>query len=456
MVVGTPNYHTDNVNDLGAAFVYKLTDGNWTPFQKLTSLPREDIDEPNTLQNSLFGYSVAIKNNYIVVGSIYDGSLSGIRSGAAYVFKLENDVWVKKQRLTSFTTQDSSVTDGDPRNDLFGYSIALSDNYLAISATQDDATNIAPEGGLNVNDINSGAVYVFDLSGDQWVPYNKYISRHFINESELTDNVLEYDGFGESIAIHNNLLAVGAPYEDPNDINSMGTVYIFDLNKTEDEIPINKLIAFNVQNIDLKDTGTREDDKFGISVRMNNTYLAVCASNDDPGNSRNTGAIYIYRKLGNEWKPYQKLKTPLLNNTNDVVNLGFRNSMEMTDKYIVIGASSLQLKNTAYVYELNQNVWTLKKELSSLQHNISQPINLFGRSIGLTNDYIFVGAPENNGVTEINIGGVFVFKIREKQIIQSKKLEADFSPYKKSFLKITGKKKFNDYGDYLLKLKLKN
>ena len=74
--------------------------------------------------------------------------------------------------------------------DLFGYSVALAGDTMAVGVPSEDSA--------------SGAVYVFTRINGVWS------QQAYVKASNTEAN----DGFGESVALTNDTLAVGAPGED--------------------------------------------------------------------------------------------------------------------------------------------------------------------------------------------------------------------------------------------------
>lgn len=98
--------------------------------------------------------------------------------------------------------------------DSFGSSVALSGDTLAVGADKESSNaagvNAPLTGGSGTqadNSLNySGAVYVFTRTGSTW-SQQAYIK---------ASNTGRSDGFGESIALSGDTLAVGADNEDSN------------------------------------------------------------------------------------------------------------------------------------------------------------------------------------------------------------------------------------------------
>jgi hypothetical protein len=122
----------------GSAYVFRL-DNNGTPLDpsddfwieetRLTASDADPVDD--------FGWSVSISGNRVVVGSLLDDD-AGNRSGAAYVFRRDDagtpldpgdDGWVQEAKLIA-----ADAASGN----LFGSSVAISDDRVVVGARDDD------------------------------------------------------------------------------------------------------------------------------------------------------------------------------------------------------------------------------------------------------------------------------------------------------------------------------
>jgi hypothetical protein len=103
----------------GAAYVYRNIGGVWEEEAKL--LP----SDPEYW--GAFGMSVAISNNYIIVGS--PGKSNSSFTGAAYLFLNKGKVWTQEAKLMA----SDAMPDG-----WFGIATEVIDNYLVIGAPGQD------------------------------------------------------------------------------------------------------------------------------------------------------------------------------------------------------------------------------------------------------------------------------------------------------------------------------
>ncbi len=187
----------DGGADSGAVYIYGRNQGgdnNWGQVIKLTA--------SDAAAGDLFGTSVAIEGDYVVVGaSSEDGG--GSDRGAAYIFyRHQNgtDSWGEVVKLTASDGEDS---------DTFGYSVAINGDFVVVGALYEDS------GGNN-----SGAAYIYGRNyggQDVWGQVMK------ISASDAGDG----DNFGFSVAIEGNFAVIAVPYEETEGYTDRGAIYIF-------------------------------------------------------------------------------------------------------------------------------------------------------------------------------------------------------------------------------------
>lgn len=232
-------YSDTAVEDGGAAYLFSLN----TQTREAIPLKVEDIQP-----GDLFGYAVALSDNYALVGAPYqDGR--GEDSGVAYLF----DVITKKQ-LYKFQARDGAA------GDLFGYAVALTDKYAIVAAPYKDQIG-----------VDSGVVYLFDvITGEQ-------IAKIFPRDG---GNVGDLFGVGIlPLESPQQQVLIGAPYRDSLGIDS-GTVYLFDLTTQES---LEKIIPEDLA----------AGDVFGQSLAMFDGDVLIGANYQDDG-AVDSGAAYIF------------------------------------------------------------------------------------------------------------------------------------------------------------------
>jgi hypothetical protein len=189
---------SDAAPQAGAVYVFARRSGNWTQ--------QAYVKASNTDAGDQFGTAIALDADTLAVGAPHeqsaatevdgdqdDNSMPG--AGAAYVFVRDHANWTKQ----------AYVKPSHSEGQLFGSSIALSGNLLAVGAPMNGnaATGINPPPPPPRAAQDSGAAYVFLRDGATWREraYVKPLNTH------------AGDQFGTSVALDVDTLAVGAPGE---------------------------------------------------------------------------------------------------------------------------------------------------------------------------------------------------------------------------------------------------
>ena len=178
IVVGAPNQSFG----AGAAYIFDL-DGNQL----------EKITASDGASNDYFGSTVAVGCGRVVVGADSDDVGSNTNQGSAYIFDLDGN------ELKKITASDGNAGSS------FGYSVAVGSGRIVVGARGDDSTH-----------VNQGAVYIFDLDGNQ-------LTKITASDAASTDN------FGTSVAVGSGKIVVGAWQDDVGINSNQGSAYIYDL-----------------------------------------------------------------------------------------------------------------------------------------------------------------------------------------------------------------------------------
>ncbi len=162
----------------------------------------------NTDPSDLFGFSVAVSGDTVVIGAAAESSnATGVNgdqannsatfAGAAYVFVRNGTTWSQQAYLKASNT--------DPQ-DFFGVSVAVSSDTVVVGAKNEAAAT--PPGSTATRPITAyaepGAAYVFVRNGVTW-SQQAYLK---------ASNTGEEDVFGGSVAASGDTVVVGAIGED--------------------------------------------------------------------------------------------------------------------------------------------------------------------------------------------------------------------------------------------------
>ena len=320
IVVGVPyDDINDDIKDNGSAYVYKLIDGVFEYHQKLLAR------NPNSEDH--FGFSVAIYDNYIVVGvedyDLNDGDNVIIDSGSVYVYELFNNYFEIKKILT----KSNAI-----QNDKFGESVAIYGEYIVVGVPNDDVNAIE----------NTGSVYVFEFNNINNYNYSL----------QYYDNNISLNGYTELIS---------------NSIDS--DLYIY-LNNIKNINASNKgYIYFNDNNFIFNNIN------YNSQLKENN-YLSVL-------NNINFSNVYYKNNNNNLSSIYMK-------NDNIITNVIFYNRQEQGKIEIILQNldkifTNDNIKTTTGLNLLSYNNYKVN---SFSTNNIkSFELNSDNDNLNLLNDY---------------------------------------------------------------------
>jgi len=248
LVVGAPRVDFTPINNAGAAYIFKRSNGTWD-FAKKLSGEREAY--------SKFGNALALDNNVLMVSAPLKKRGSFASAGSVYVYDAGDSAYPLVQTVTSADIE---------ANAFFGWSIGLDGNLLAIGAPG--------KGGTSV-----GETEIYQFNGVQWkqrrvVPYYQ----------------LEADSsFGQAVAVKRNHILCAAPHSTEKGQTRAGCFFIADLMQT--------------WTLD----GASGGDRLGSSVGVNQTRMIAGAPNENANAMVNSGAAHIYRRHGRNWEHEQTL-----------------------------------------------------------------------------------------------------------------------------------------------------
>lgn len=176
------------------------------------------VKAPQIAENAGFGFSVAVSEEYLVVGAPTEsaGYVNGAMltgNGRVYVFRRTADGWAPEQSLAARNAQASGF---------FGFSVSsMAAGSFVIGATGE--RDCETSGGAATT--GRGDAYLVHQAGGEWV-----------EDCMVPDSGIEQVIFGFSVAAGEGGFAVGAPYDssaligNPSDqsMGAAGAAYLFD------------------------------------------------------------------------------------------------------------------------------------------------------------------------------------------------------------------------------------
>ena len=359
VIVGAPGHNSY----AGVAYIYEYQS------ETNTFVKKASLSNSHNVANS-FGRSVAISGDTVIVGADDENCTGGEYCGAAYLFeKPASGGWIDTTESTKLTASDST------EYDWFGNSVAISDD-----------TAIVGVGG------DSDSAYLFEKpTSGGWVNATENVK---LTAPEGT----EYNLFGYRVAISGNTAIVGAIGSD----SSPGTVYLF-------EKPVSGWAAA-AENIKLTNSAGVAGGYFGISIAISDDTVIVGADRDDDGGS-GFGAAYLFEKpASGGWVDAAESAKLIASDSAKYDRFG--KSVAISGNTVIVGASRVDNDSgSAYLFEKHPaEGWTSAIE-SKLTASDSAAGDNFGYSVALSGDTAIVGARGYNS----DSGSAYIFKSKASQ-----------------------------------------
>ena len=357
---------------VGAAHVFVRSATVWSPVQMLQAMDRA--------ANENFGSAVAMSADgatALVAGENEDDG-GKTNNGAVYVFIKSSGMWMQQAKL---------VAGDKDTGDHFGRSVALSNdgNIALIGAADQD------EGATT----NNGAAYVFARSMGTWTEVKKL----------LASDIAGAENFGQSVSLSGDgkLALIGANNEDDAGLSDNGAAYVFVDNA-----------GTWMQQAKLFASDKAAASNFGSSVALtpDGSAALIGAQGHDGGGLTDSGAGYIFRRMGSTWTQQAMLRSgdPAMGDL-----FGSSAGLSSDGEIAALGARG-KAPNTigaGYVFVLLGNSYVQQAKLLA-----SDPISAdhLGITLGLSADgyRVLLASPDVNVSTVANAGAGYIFNYDAK------------------------------------------
>lgn len=327
-VIGAPLDDELGLTNCGSATIMKHNSSNglWEFHSKLTNQNANNTD--------YFGASVAMSGDLLVVGTYFDdiSGLTDIGSASIYKRNTNTNVWEFQTKL---------VNPNPEAGDWFGFSVAISGDYVIVGAPNDDESGFLNTGSATIyklNPITNGWQFQGKLTnnlaaiGDQFgwsvgitedyaiIGAKRDSEGGFTNngsasiyqrntstgewefQTKLTHNApANTDEFGNSVAISGNYAVVGTRLDDHNGLTNSGSASVFRRNATSGVWEFRTLLI---------NKNPESDDEFGSSVSISGDYVMVGSETDDENGLLSNGSVSVFKIFGNTLLAIQKFSNP--------------------------------------------------------------------------------------------------------------------------------------------------
>ncbi len=358
LVVGSPGSFYGAVDYAGASFVYVNDGATWNLEAELTA----SVGTPD----NQFGISVGLSGDTAIVGAPRDMYQGILGRGAAYVFVRSGAVWTQQARLLA--------TDG-AEEDNFGLAVALSGDRAVVGARLEES------GLLD----NSGAAYVFERSGTSWSQVKK------LTASDAASG----DMFGWDVAIEGSTVVVGSRFDDSAGGLNAGSAYVYVLS------------GFSWIERKLEPLDPQVGGLFGNAVAVSGDRVIVGDSGASPApGGTGSGASYVFVRSGLNWSQEDKLAA-----SDAAPSDSFGDAVAIDGDTAVVGAArddhdGFNNAGAVYAFERSGSDWIEKDKLTA--SDMGQ-LELFGFAVALSGDTLVAGARDDDHTGLFSAGAVYAF-----------------------------------------------
>jgi len=276
------------------------------------------------------------------------------------------------------------------QGDSYGYAVDIDGDRAVIGARFVDERDAG--GKIDVNNTGAAYVYLRNPQTGLWEPEKKGEE----NVKLVYANAEAGDQFGSSVAIEGDVIVVGAPQDDINQVAFKGSAHVFTRGPEGWDSGVELLPGDEDINPIY--------ENYGISVDIDNGTIVVGVAYDDEKNDGRTsgasGSAYVYEKDLEDWTMKARLLPP---GTEDHQNFGW--SVAIDGRYIVVGAPHWTGSGVgeAYLFGRLLGVWGSQPLLLPAIDNL--PDDQFGWSVAISGNIAVVGARMDNHPANGNDSG---------------------------------------------------
>lgn len=230
----------------------------------------------------------------------------------------------------------------------FGNALGISGEWIAVGVS-------------GSSPMQFGRVELFRLVEGTWIP-------HGVLEPE---DATPGNAFGRGVALHHDVLVVGAPGGVDNGVNT-GLVQVYEL--TGDAwTPTAKLVAPDGE----------DGDKFGDDVALEGDLIAIGARGHDASGS-GSGAVYLFWRVDGAWTLQAKLLAP-----DGAAGDDFGAAIAIDNGTVAVTALGddgphSSLAGSIRIFQQHDGIWTQTASLSTTGTPFAVP-PLFGLSLVMQN-----------------------------------------------------------------------
>jgi hypothetical protein len=404
-------------------------DGATYPLQIDPLIQLAELTASNGAKGNLFGASVAMSGNTIVVAAP-DALNNGSKTGAVYVFVKPPTGWANMTQTAKLTCANAGiyVPCGSPvainGNTIVtsGYDSTIS-QYVTLVFVEPSggwrnmtqtAELTGSDGGTMEEGINAvaisgdtilagdpissvlgfeeGEVYVYVKPSGGWVNATQTA---ILSPSDGQKDWL----FGWSVAFDGEVAVIGVPGANID----IGAAYVF-------VEPAGGWVNMT-QTAELTASDGAFDDLVGLSVALSGTTVVVGAPDETVGSNSLQGAAYVFVEPSGGWQDATETAKLTLSSGGKGNNFGY--SVSASGNTILVGAPNIKYgsnvaQGAAYIFNKPASGWVTTGQPAE-KFSAGTQGSSFGGSVLLAGTTALVGAPTGLSGGQKSIGAAYIF-----------------------------------------------
>ncbi len=306
-----------------------------------SQIPIITITNESLETEDAFGYFVAMNDNFAAVGTPSKDD----QTGGLYIYKNDGEAW---ELHSNVLPQNIEI------GDLFGWSCAMSENYLLVGAPTD-----------HWGSGKAGRAFIYTLQNDQWVQQSTLVPPSGFIES----------AFGTCTHISEDIAIVGAPdYGGP----PVGAVIIY---RRNGEIWEEEQV--------IKPTFDSSIFALGSGASVSQDWMAISGFQDSQDGRAHTALMYRYEN--GTWNFKQQIIGPVTSGSSQIPSY----AVDLSGEQLLFGThkpyNNLGGSGGIFTYTYNGAEWVLTQDLRPDGFELDE----IGRHVSQSENFAIVGASKN-------------------------------------------------------------
>ena len=307
----------------------------------------EGFTDEEAIESTLFGSSVDIQGDRMVVGAMLDTGADWA-SGAVHLFERQDDSW---ELIKIILAPDGDLTD------MLGNSVAIDGDRIIAGAWWDEDTG-----------TRSGAAYIFERDEEtDWHMAAKLVASDGLPEAT----------FGRTVAIQGDFAVVGAPLHS-GDGSAAGSAYLYERDSMGEWSQRGKIVPSDLAIA----------DRFGLAMDMDGTTVVI----GSPWSDAERGKVYLFEiGAGGSWS-----ETAILQPAGIDPGDQFGFDVALDGETLAVGAYKddgvVEDSGSLWFYESSSLGWELSQGPLRAPELSSDGGAQFGVSVALEDDMALIGA----------------------------------------------------------------